>query len=304
MLKKNSPRTMANLTVLVVLAVVAVLAVGCPRQEDPKLAVAAPEVVLATSGVDVTVTDATVLEDADAKAAAPGQYSGNAPGIVITIKSVKIPKDLRPVVKFTATDERGDPLGKNEFTEARFILAYLVDLPNGGTNRYVSYNTRIEDPDLTPNNGDEEVQATYDLGGLAALKQKSDGSFSYKFTTAVPADYDPAASHQLGAQFRRKFGATGVIYPANAVFAFRPDGGKAVEKRLVVDTETCNVCHTRLSIHGDIRREIQLCILCHTPQTTDANSGNTVDMPVMIHKIHMGADLPSVLDGEPYQIVG
>jgi len=70
-----------------------------------------------------------------------------------------------------------------------------------------------------------------------------------------------------------------------------------------VRTETCNKCHTRLQLHGE-RREVQLCITCHTPQSTDAQSGNTVDMPVMIHKIHMGEGLPSVEAGDPYQIVG
>ncbi|MCB1848703.1 MAG: hypothetical protein KDI04_15390, partial [Halieaceae bacterium] len=43
---------------------------------------------------------------------------------------------------------------------------------------------------------------------------------------------------------------------------------------------------------------------CHNPGSTDANSGNTVDMKVMVHKIHMGANLPSVQEGQPYIIWG
>jgi len=43
--------------------------------------------------------------------------------------------------------------------------------------------------------------------------------------------------------------------------------------------------------------------MCHTPQTVDPDTGNTVDMKVFIHKLHMGSQLPSVKAGTPYQVI-
>ncbi len=75
--------------------------------------------------------------------------------------------------------------------------------------------------------------------------------------------------------------------------------------RDVIRTVTCNKCHQDLSAHGTGgRKSMPVCILCHTPQTVDPDTGNTVDMAVMIHKIHDGSSLPSVEAGTPYVIIG
>jgi OmcA/MtrC family decaheme c-type cytochrome len=213
----------------------------------------------------------------------------------ITIESVTIPADRRAVVTFTAVDDRGDTLARNEFTDIRFIMGYLKAYVNGGTLKYSSYITRSDAG---------QTQATTDNARLGGLTQESNGKFKYRFQTALPVNYDPSASHQVAAQATREFAANGTVYPDNPWFAWVPNGSNALETREIVDTETCNTCHTRLEFHGGFRREIQYCIMCHTPQSTDGQSLNSVDMAEMIHKIHMGEELPSVLDGEPYQIIG
>ena len=77
-----------------------------------------------------------------------------------------------------------------------------------------------------------------------------------------------------------------------------------VFSREIVSDTACNACHERLMFHGGGRRDVQYCVTCHNPGSTDAQSTNTVDFTVMIHKIHRGAELPSVVAGGEYYIVG
>lgn len=221
-------------------------------------------------------------------------------GLNVSILDVVIPEDLKPEVIFRAVNDRGDNIPRIELTTAQFLIAYLDPAPPAGTTaRYISYNTRIE-----RDGENSALQATYDSNALAGLTSNADGTLTYKFAAALPETYDAGATHAVGGQLRRTSALDGLAYPANVIFEFVPDGKSAALTRDIVATNTCNECHTRLSFHGNIRREIALCILCHNPGSTDANTGNTVDMPVLIHKIHRGANLPSVQAGEPYQIVG
>ncbi|MEE8583658.1 MAG: OmcA/MtrC family decaheme c-type cytochrome, partial [Acidobacteriota bacterium] len=90
----------------------------------------------------------------------------------------------------------------------------------------------------------------------------------------------------------------------NDVVTFVPDGSEVTKIRDVARTADCNKCHDPLAIHGGVRRDVELCVMCHYSGVDDPDTGNTVDMAVMIHKIHRGQDLPSVQAGTPYQIIG
>jgi OmcA/MtrC family decaheme c-type cytochrome len=91
---------------------------------------------------------------------------------------------------------------------------------------------------------------------------------------------------------------------ASTTYNFVPNGSSVTVVRDVIRTSSCNRCHDQLSGHGGSRRGIEMCVLCHTPQTIDPDTGNSVDLKVMAHKIHMGSQLPSVIAGKPYQIIG
>src|SRR5437773_1838796 len=72
----------------------------------------------------------------------------------------------------------------------------------------------------------------------------------------------------------------------NEEYSWVPNGSPVTVVRDVVRTETCNKCHDPLQAHGGSRRDVALCVTCHTPQTVDPDTGNTVDLKVMVHKIH------------------
>ena len=87
---------------------------------------------------------------------------------------------------------------------------------------------------------------------------------------------------------------------ANPLFEFVPRGAKVKVQRAVVETGSCNSCHDPFKAHGGTRREVGTCALCHTPQLTDPESGESLDFKVFVHKIHRGKLLPSVKEGKPY----
>ncbi len=216
------------------------------------------------------------------------------PGLELEILNVFLPEDLRVEVTYSIKDPMGLPLDRDGiFTPGPVSASFLVARIPVGSTQYESYITRTVTSSIT---GESAVQATSDSGG--STTKVEEGVYLYKFGSALPEDFDPDAVHTVGIYASRDLRDYGLDrYSVNTVVS----GPGA---RDVVRTETCNQCHNPLAIHGGRRTEVQLCVMCHTPQSTDPDTGNTVDMKVMIHKIHMGADLPSVQAGTPYQIIG
>jgi OmcA/MtrC family decaheme c-type cytochrome len=96
---------------------------------------------------------------------------------------------------------------------------------------------------------------------------------------------------------------------AGTTFNFVPNGSPVTVTRDVIRTASCNTCHDQLAFHGGYAHGMEMCVLCHQPQNADPTTGNTLDLKVFAHKIHMGSSLPSVVGtattpGVPYQIVG
>jgi OmcA/MtrC family decaheme c-type cytochrome len=222
------------------------------------------------------------------------------PGLVLKITSASI-QNQTISVRFTVTDPKGLPLDRDGVNtpgpvSTSFIAAYI---PSGQT-LYTAYTTRAQTSPITKQTA---VQAGTDSGGT--YTRNADGDYTYTFKTTVPSNYDPAATHSIGIYATRNLGEWSL--PSNyadVVYNFVPNGSAVKNVRDIAKTATCNHCHDPLSAHGGARRSVELCVLCHQPQTVDPDTGNSVDMAVMVHKIHMGDQLPSVIAGTPYQIIG
>jgi OmcA/MtrC family decaheme c-type cytochrome len=226
------------------------------------------------------------------------------PGYVIKVNSVTIGADRKPVVDVTITDSAGQPIDRlGVLTPGPAGTSFIVAWWDPAKRYYTSYTTRSQTSPIT---GVTAIQAGTDTGGK--YTDLETGHFKYTFGTALPASFDPTKTTTIGIYGRRVMPADilgGKLYTANLEYDFRPDGAAIVDKWDKINQVTsCNNCHDPLSAHGGSRQDVKLCVLCHQPQTIDPDTGNTVDMKVMVHKIHAGEHLPSVVAGTPYQIIG
>jgi OmcA/MtrC family decaheme c-type cytochrome len=223
------------------------------------------------------------------------------PGLVITILSATIAQDGTISTHFTLKDPQGLPLDRNGVnTPGSVSTSFIAATIPAGQSQYTAYTTTVQTSPITHVSA---TQAATDSGGTYTTN--ADGDYVYTFKTKAPASIDRTATHSIGMYGSRNLTSFGLsTYYSNFVFNFIPNGGTVTVIRDVVETSSCNQCHDPLSAHGGSRQQVPLCVLCHTPQTTDPDTGNTVDFKVMVHKIHMGSSLPSVIAGGKYEIIG
>jgi OmcA/MtrC family decaheme c-type cytochrome len=219
------------------------------------------------------------------------------PGLVITIQSAQVAADGTISTIFSVTDPQGLPLDALGVTTPGLLtLSFVAAYIPKGQEQYVAYTTTVRTAAGVPS----ATVAFADSGGTRTALAA--GQYQYVFGTKAPAGFDPTVTHTIGIYGNRNLTAynLGTNYDS-ATFNFVPNGSAVVTTRDVVETTSCNTCHDQLSHHGGNRRGVQTCVLCHTPQTVDVSTGNTTDFKVMVHKIHMGSQLPSVIAGKPYQ---
>src|SRR3954453_17940961 len=257
--------------------------------------------IVRSSAALVLITGSVVLISAPNKKSAftphdKAYYASEAtvnfvrPGLSLKIVSANIATDGTISVDYKITDPKGLPLDPAGITtpgavSVSFLCAYI---PKGQT-QFVSYATRTQTSPITKATA---LQAGAASGGTT--KQVADGEFVYTFKTkaagANNAAWDPTATHRMGIYGSRNLTEfdLGTNYDDDTL-TWIPSGTAVTgaNNRDVVRTATCNKCHDQLAFHGGSRRSMELCVMCHTPQTVDPDTGNTLDMKVFVHKLHM-----------------
>lgn len=214
----------------------------------------------------------------------------------------------QPTVSFRLVDQNGQPLKGLPASAIRFTAAKLVPGSGGGSSEWVPYVTRTDNPIVGVGWGTTPTrQATAEAATAtgATYVDNLDGTYTFKFSkdlgtyTAANAQgpaiaFDGSLTHRIGFEIR----GTGLNATNNPVYTYVPATGATTslpEQRDIVNTAECSACHDKLAFHGGPRTDVQYCVTCHNPSTTDAQSGNTLDMKVMVHKIHRGIELPTVV---------
>lgn len=232
----------------------------------------------------------------------------NLPGVVLTITRVtggsgaggNLRSGDTASVTFTARRKNGARIALSELNAAAIYLS-------GPTSNY----QRV-------------IASQSDV--LARTVDNLDGTFTYTFVTAIPANFIPPlndtpffdagagewaglplidGTYTVALQAYQNFTIEGVSYrdTGNATFDILFGGATTLVKREVVGEANCEQCHTQLRAHGGSRNDLTVCLTCHTAGAEDRNlasaadgtPGVSIDFKVMVHKIHNAAHLPSVV---------
>ncbi|MGD0948073.1 MAG: OmcA/MtrC family decaheme c-type cytochrome [Candidatus Binatia bacterium] len=220
------------------------------------------------------------------------------PGVSSSITDATIDPSGTITVTFTVTDEAGVPLTavlssaqNDQQARVRLTIAHVEDYSGGGElgRMFTRYVNEIN-----------AVHPAFDSNGTLQTLDAANGVYLYTFGAHLAPGFDPTLTYSIGMEVDRT--VNGVESGANPVFDLVPQPAPGATPEILESTTTaqCNSCHDPLIAHSN-RREVRLCMLCHTEAATDnpppPEPAHSIDFRHMIHKIHDGQDLPSIVNG-------
>ncbi|MDA8082337.1 MAG: OmcA/MtrC family decaheme c-type cytochrome [Nitrospiraceae bacterium] len=210
-----------------------------------------------------------------------------------------------PSVTFKVTDNSGAPVSLTA-NGASFNLKFGYAATDYTNNLMENYGQPLS----------QSVSTATDNG---------DGTFTMTFSKAIPAN--ATGIGVVGMEGRKNYTVVSVVKGTKTVQI----GGKAVQvyvdlatgamvsdptktRRRSVDINKCNMCHTRLTLHGANRVDsIEECVICHNPDATDKGRRPTdgsatadgltersIHFKTLIHGIHSGENLSN----KPFIVYG
>jgi OmcA/MtrC family decaheme c-type cytochrome len=231
----------------------------------------------------------------------PASLSFARPGLTVKVVAGGIDSSGVMTATINIVDGKGialDPTGTT--TPGAVPVACTMAVIPKGTNEFVSYTPF---PTTSPTTGASATEVWFDETGT--LTPTTGGNYLYTFGVKAPSGFDATATHRVGCSASRNLTDFGYkTYYASSIFDFIPAGGTPAAIHEIVVTAACNSCHYNLNYHGGQNIGADLCVLCHTKAASDPTSGNSLFFPTMVHKIHMGENLPSVKSGGSYKFYG
>jgi OmcA/MtrC family decaheme c-type cytochrome len=243
----------------------------------------------------------------------PGEAApvGMPTDLTLTITDVEVTSP--PVVTFTVKNEDGHGYAELGANQIAWTIAKLV--PDGNTHTWRSYIRRVRAARPAAVEGwrdapamESAIQSDAEPGTRGTLEYLGNGEYRYTFATditnvtePVEVEYEPTLTHRVALQVNAPLPRT------NAWLDFVPasPGVAPTVTRNIATTASCNSCHVNLGKHGgSARTEVEYCVTCHNPEHIEPNSGESLDMAVIIHKLHRGVALPRVGDGHRYLVWG
>lgn len=275
----------------------AVTAGALALQPVPSQKAVAPASAHAPAGA-ITVADTSnpYPESAIEHYLSDAQIAFLRPGVNITIDSFTVVPGAKPEVVYYLKDDLKQPLDKDGgLTPGVISVSFIFSRWDAKNRIYMPYTGRVSTTTGLRSPGT-------DSGGTTTALEL--GKYKYVFGTAMPADMDKTATNTLGVYGNRNM--TGYLqknyYAPNVFKEMRVDGGTADKAWGAMEVTACNACHDTLgttfhggTVYGGQRSTPKMCAMCH-----NTNLNADADAKVAFHKVHMGANLPSVKGGKPY----